>query len=237
VTQAQSSLSNGLLKVLPQADYLALAPHLRPMNMTLREMIASAGARIDSIIFPESGMLSLVAQNPVERVEVGIVGREGAGGAAAVFGVEHHAFAMLCQAEGWGHRIDSGEMRRAVRQSSALAAVMGRYLNNFTIQVGQTAYANAALNLEAKLARWILMSDDRIDSFELPLTHEFLSAMLGVRRPGVTTAIHVLEGARMIRAERGSITVLDRPRLIDLARDAYGGAEDDYAKSLGAKLE
>jgi CRP-like cAMP-binding protein len=102
-----------------------------------------------------------------------------------------------------------------------------------TIQISQTAYANASMNVEARLARWVLMTHDRTDGFELSLTHDFLAMMLGIRRPGVTTAIHVLEGTGMIRAERGRIIVLNREKLEELADDAYGMAEAEYERLIG----
>ena len=100
------------------------------------------------------------------------------------------------------------------------------------VQMGQTVYANATFNVEARLARWILMTQDRSDSNELQLTHEFLATMLGVRRPGVTTATHVLEGMGSIRNKRGRIEVLDREKLVELAGDAYQVAEDEYERLM-----
>ena len=96
--------------------------------------------------------------------------------------------------------------------------------------MAQTANANATFNIEARLARWILMVQDRVDRDELLLTHEFLSMMLGVRRPGVTSATHALEGMGSIRAKRGRITVRDREKLLELAGDAYQVAEDEYGR-------
>jgi CRP-like cAMP-binding protein len=100
------------------------------------------------------------------------------------------------------------------------------------VQTAQTAYANAGFTIEARLARWILMTDDRLDGGELPLTHDFLSMMLGVRRPGVTLAVQVPEGGGLIRAERGRITVLDRTKLEEVADDTYGLAEAEYARVM-----
>jgi len=100
------------------------------------------------------------------------------------------------------------------------------------VQTAQTAYANAGFTMEARLARWILMTDDRLERDELPLTHDFLSMMLGVRRPGVTLAIQALETNKLIRAKRGGITVLDRAGLEAVANDAYGLAEAEYARVM-----
>lgn len=230
---SQTDIGNRLLKRVQTSDFELLQPHLEPVEMTLRQMLALPDTEISHIYFPNSGVLSVLAQSPEERIEVGMVGREGAAGIAAAFGADRHAHAMMCQAKGQALRIDRAALADAVTQSSSLAAIIGRYMHYLTIQVGQTAYANASLNIEARLARWILMTDDRSDDFELNMTHEFLAIMLGVRRPGVTTAVHVLEGAKMIRAERGTIVVLDRGKLEDLASDAYGLPEAAYERLVG----
>ena len=101
------------------------------------------------------------------------------------------------------------------------------------VQTAETAYANAGFTMEARLARWILMTDDRLAREDLPLTHDFLSIMLGVRRPGVTIAVQNLESNRLIRAKRGGITVLDRTGLQEVAGDAYGLSEAEYASAMG----
>jgi len=126
-------------------------------------------------------------------------------------------------------------MRKAYQRNLGINAVLGRLIHGFMLQMAQTAYANATLNLEARLARWILMTQDRLQKDELPLTHEFLSMMLAVRRPGVTAATHVLEGAQMIRATRGHIKVLDRERLINLADSTYGIAEAEYERLMAER--
>jgi len=105
------------------------------------------------------------------------------------------------------------------------------------VQTAQTAYANAGFGIEARLARWVLMTDDRVEGEDLPLTHEFLAMMLGVRRAGVTLAIQALEANKLIRAKRGSLMVLDRAGLEALARDAYGVAEAEYARVMAQAEE
>jgi CRP-like cAMP-binding protein len=109
-----------------------------------------------------------------------------------------------------------------------------RYARAFSIQVATTALANGRSKLDERLARWLLMVSDRVGT-TFPITHEFISLMLGVRRPGVTLAIQILEGKGMIRASRGSVTILDRHGLIGLANGSYGFAEAHYARLLGGK--
>jgi CRP-like cAMP-binding protein len=234
VAQPQhTSIHNGLLKALSPGDFELLQPHLESVEIGLRELLGKAGAPLRHVFFVENGIVSLLAHTPEDRIEVGMIGREGLVGVAAAFGATHTAHALLCQADGQALRMGAGELRAAAQSSPSLAGLLGRYLYYLTVQTSQTAYSNASMNMEARLARWVLMTHDRTDGFELSLTHDFLASMLGVRRPGVTTATHVLEGAGMIRAERGRITVVNRAKLEELADDAYGLAEAEYERLVG----
>ena len=161
-----------------------------------------------------------------------MIGREGMCGVPAVLGVDRSLHDFMVQGVGEALRIGTDDLRSAIRQSPSLQARLMRYAHALMIQTAQTAYANAGFTIEARLARWILMTRDRSDSDELVLTHDFLSMMLGVRRPGVTVAVQVLEGNRLIRAQRGRITVLDRAGLEEVADDAYGIAEAEYARVM-----
>jgi CRP-like cAMP-binding protein len=232
-----SSSQNRLLGALAAHDLATLQPLFETVPLRIHQTIAEAGAPVSHVYFLEGGILSMLAQSPEDRIEVGMVGREGAVGAAAVFGASRHVFGVLCQGDGSATRISASALQEAAADKPGILVLLGKYLQFLTVQIGQTAYANASLNIEARLARWILMTDDRSDSRTLSMTHEFIAAMLGTRRPGVTTAVHVLEGAKMIQAERGTIRVLDRSRLEDLASDAYGLAEAEYEKLFEAGLE
>jgi len=111
-----------------------------------------------------------------------------------------------------------------------------RYVHTYLVQVASTAYAHADYTVEERLARWILMCHDRLDDDEVPLTHQILGLMLGVRRSGVTTALHILEAKQIIKARRGRVTVLDRNRLVEFAADTYGIAEAEYARVIGVQI-
>jgi CRP-like cAMP-binding protein len=111
--------------------------------------------------------------------------------------------------------------------------MMLRYAQALNVQTSGAAFSNAEHTVEMRLARWLLMCHDRVDGDEFKLTHDFISMMLGVRRAGVTTALHVLEGHHLIRARRGSITVVDRDALMTLADDAYGLPEAEYERLFG----
>ena len=228
----QSNVRNRLLAALSAGDFARLAPSLETVSLPLRETLIAPGRRITHAHFVEDGLISLIADTEEGRIEIGLVGREGMVGVPLVLGADRTPHIALVQAGLVALRIAAHPLQEALDGSPTLRGVLGRYVQGLIVQVGQTAYANTDFTIEARLARWILMTHDRLDGDELPLTHEFLSMMLGVRRPGVTTATHVLEGAGMIRALRGRIIVLDREKLEDLAGDAYGPAEAELERLL-----
>jgi CRP-like cAMP-binding protein len=229
----QSTIRNRLLGAMTPDDFALLQPHLERVPLKLRHMVIEAGEPIQHVYFVEQGIASVLAEVAQERIEVGMIGSEGLAGVAVVLGVDSSPHAFMVQAEGEALRIPAAELRAAMGRSPSLCALLARYVHYFTVLLSQTAYANANFGIEARLARWILMTQDRLGREELPLTHEFMSLMLGVRRPGVTVATHVLEGSGMIRAKRGRITVLDRERLMDLADTSYGLPEAEYARVMG----
>ncbi|BAU92482.1 cyclic nucleotide-binding protein [Methylorubrum populi] len=229
----QTTICNRLLRALAKDDFSRLAPALEAVPLGMREVVIAANEPITHAVFIEDGLCSLIADTSDGRVEIGMVGHDGLVGVPLLLGTDRSPHSAMMQAEGTALRIAAAELQEALQVSPALRNVFGRYVQSLIVQVGQTVYANADANLEARLARWILMTDDRLQRDELPLTHDFLSLMLSVRRPGVTTAVHILEGAGMIRAKRGRITVLDREKLMELAGDTYGPAEAEYERLLG----
>ncbi|GLS42029.1 Crp/Fnr family transcriptional regulator [Methylobacterium brachythecii] len=233
--QQQTSLRNRLLRVLGPNDFGLLAPAFEQVSLTLGHHLTEANQPLGHAYFIESGLISLLADTVrpgANRVEIGIVGFEGMVGLPIVLGTRRSPHVALVQAEGRALAIPAPVLDEALNSSRTLRGVLGRYAQSLIVQVGQTVCANADFNIEARLARWIVMTQDRLGRDDLPLTHEFLSLMLGVRRPGVTTATHMLEGAGMIRAQRGRITVLDRGKLLELAEGSYGGAEAEYERLL-----
>jgi CRP-like cAMP-binding protein len=138
------------------------------------------------------------------------------------------------QVAGHGYRIGAQPFREAISGSSTLHALLLRFVQVFMIQITQTAVSNGRSNIEERLARWLVMVKDRVDTPGLPLTHEFISIMLGVRRAGVTDAIHVLAGRGLIRADRGNIHIIDRDGLIEGANGCYGEPEREYSRLIGS---
>lgn len=221
----QSAVRNRLLAALAPEDFSRLAPRLEAVPLPLHEVLIAPRQPIAQAYFVEEGIVSLVADTREGRIEVGLTGREGFVGVPIALGAQTTPHTAIVQASGEALRIAAGALEDALDASASLRRVLGRYVQSLLVQVGQTVYANADLTVEARLARWILMTHDRLEQDELPLTHEVLSKMLGVRRPTVTTATHLLEGAGMIRARRGRITVVDREKLEDLAGAIYDTAE------------
>jgi len=150
-----------------------------------------------------------------------------------VLGNHRSPHATYVQVAGEGQRIGAARLRTAMAASGAMRALFLKYVQAFTIQTAHTAIANGRAHIDERLSRWLLMAHDRVGRRDLPLTHEFLAVMLGVRRAGVTEALGVLEGDKIIRAVRGNITVLNRKRLEGKAKDSYGVPEAEYRRLIG----
>ena len=216
-----STVRNRLLAALLPDDFALLEPKLEHVQLTLGTVVIEAHTPISHIFFPESGIISTVADTEEGRIEVGLVGREGMMCAAVILGANQTPHTSVVQGIGAALRIGTPDLRAAIAARPTIFRPLGLFVQALIVQMAQTAYANATFNIEARLARWILMTQDRVDGDELQLTHEFLASMLGVRRAGVTTATHALEGMGSIQNKRGCIQIVDREKLLELAGDAY----------------
>jgi len=229
----QSTVRNRLLKRLSEGDFALLASHLQPMTTQLKQGLIAPHTPIKQLFFPEVGFTSVVTAGPHGRIEVGLIGREGLVGASPVLlGSDRSPHECFIQNAGEMLCIDTDALCAAVRESASLHKLLLRSIQVQIIQTAQTAYVNGALQIEGRLARWLLMCHDRVDGDELVLTHEFLSIMLGVQRSSVTLTLQSLEGSRLIRARRGRISVLDRKQLEVVADDGYGVAEVEHARLI-----
>lgn len=227
----QSSTRNGLLAALSPDDSDLLRPSLERVSLQSREVLIEANKPVEHVYFIEEGLSSTVVADG--HAEIGMVGREGCVGVCVLLGADQSPHQTFMQIGGEALRIAAKPLQLAMDRSPSLRTMLLRYAHVFLIQTGQTAHANARYVIEERLARWILMACDRLEGEGVSLTHELLALMLGVRRPGVTNALHVLEGARIIRASRGHLTVLDRSRLAKLAGDSYGLPEAEYKRLIG----
>lgn len=217
---------NLILSRLSAADLQLLEPDLEAVELPIRKVLERRQRRIDSVYFPESGFASVVANGADKRpIEVGIVGREGMTGLAVVLGSDRPDNDTYIQAAGQGQRMKASALRKALDRSPSLHRAMLHYVHSFLNQTTRTALANGRSKIEERLARWLLMADDRIDGGELLLTQEFLAIMLGVTRPGVTVAVKQLQLAGMITKKRSRIIILDRDALEAEANGTYVPAD------------
>ncbi|KAA0125879.1 Crp/Fnr family transcriptional regulator [Methylobacterium sp. P1-11] len=225
---------NRLLAALSEADGALLGPHLEAVDLPLGKVLVEPATAIPHAVFIDTGLCSMVSTLAEgARIEVGLFGRDGMAAPALLLGTDTIPYQVFMQVAGRGQRISVPALRDALTSSPSLRNLLLRYVQTFLVQVAQTAIANAGAPAEERLARWLLMYHDRQDGDDLSVTHEFLSIMLGVRRPTVTVAIHTLEGAGLIRARRGRIRVLSRSRLEEAAGQTYGPAEAEYERLIG----
>ena len=211
-----------------------LAPHLESVTLELRKPLEKPNKTIEAVYFPETGFASVVAiQRDGKEVEVGLIGREGMTGLPIVLGNHRSPHAIYVQAPGKGHSIPASELRQAMQESVSLRDSLLKFVQAFGVQTTHTAICNARSRMDERLARWLLMAQDRIQSDVLPLTHEFLSLMLGVRRAGVTVALKALRERGLISYRRGEITINDRKGMARVAGEAYGTPESEYRRLIG----
>ena len=218
---------NRLLAALSSADFALLQPDLDPVSLELRQVLETADEPITHNHFIESGLASVVAGNGNHRrrIEVGLIGFDGMTGLAVVLGNDRSPNENFMQVGGEGRRISSDRLRMAMQESRSLHGVLLNFAHAFMNQIASTALSNGTASVEERLARWLLMAHDRMDDDNIPLTHEFLALMLGVRRAGVTVALNALERKAVIRLSRGQIFVVDREGLKASANGAYADME------------
>jgi CRP-like cAMP-binding protein len=230
---AQRDTRNQLLRAMRAEDFAALRPHLRHAELPLGEPLIRCHQPVEDLYFLDSGVASITAEASQGRAEVGMTGREGMVGAVPVLlGSDRVASACFIQIAGAAWRIPAAALSAATEASPSLHRLLLRYVQTELVQARHTAYVNATFTLETRLARWLLMCHDRVDENSMALTHEFLALMLGVRRAGVTTALHILEGAHIIKSSRGRIEILDRAELQEAAGDSYGLPEAEYERLM-----
>lgn len=226
--------SNRILALLTPEDSRLLAPHLQAVDLPVRRQLEKRSKPIEFVYFPDRGFASVVADGASNRsVEVGLIGREGMTGLAILMGSDRSPNDTFMQAAGSGQRIAVGKFQNAVGASNSLQKTFLQWGHTFLIQTSQTALTNARSRIEERLARWLLMAHDRLDGDLLGLTHEFLATMLGVRRPGVSVAVRLLEKRGLIQARRGGVFVVDREGLKEVCNGAYGTAEAEYSRMFG----
>jgi CRP-like cAMP-binding protein len=225
---------NQLLALLSPEDFAELRPSLRPVELSLRQILHEPNKPIDFVYFPESGWISMVAYlEDGDAAEVGLIGREGMVGLPVLLGGDSDDLEAMVQCSGTALRMETAAFRDALERLPAFRTLLFRHALVHHGQVVRTAACNGRHQTDQRLARWLLMAHDRAEGDEFPMTHEFLSMMLGLRRAGITVAAGLLQKAGFIRYERGRIEVTDRPGLESVACECYGIARRDQDRLLG----
>ena len=235
---SQSTTTNILLYSMEAEDYLLFQPGLTRVALPLRYTLHEAEELIERVYFPENGVVSVVSNEPDgKQIEIGIFGREGMSGTAAVLGSDRSPYETYMQIAGAsGLSLATTMLQQAMRDSAKLSALLLRYVQTTIVQATSSVTAAAAYSIEQRLARWLLMCHDRVDGDELYLTHEFMAKMLGSRRASVTLALHLLEGRHLIASKRHSVTIHSRTGLEQAAGGSYGFAEAEYSRLMGIPL-
>jgi CRP-like cAMP-binding protein len=224
---------NGLLNMMSREDFALFEPHLERVPLPARQLLEPANIPTAAVYFVEHGLASVVARAPSgKEIEVGVIGSEGMTGIGVVQGDTQSVFETFMQIEGAGFRLSADRLRQAIAGSRTLGQLLNLDARAFSVQLAATALANGRTKLEERLARWLVMVQDRVGSDTFNLTHDFLATMLGVRRPGVTVALQLLEGKGLIRSSRAAIVILDRAGLIASSNGAYGLPEAEYRRLL-----
>lgn len=227
------SSKNHLIETLPRADRARLLAVCEPIQLPLSEVLFETGSPTRHVYFPTDGFISLVTLlDGHPGLEVGMVGREGMVGAQLALGVRISPLRALVQGSGAALRVGTRIFRAELARSAALQRTMNRYVYVLMTQFATSAACHRYHLIGPRLARWLLMTQDRAHADTFHVTQEFLAYMLGVRRVGVTAAAGALQRGGLIEYKRGELTVLDRARLEQAACTCYASDRRTYAEQL-----
>ncbi|HME34972.1 MAG TPA: Crp/Fnr family transcriptional regulator [Candidatus Sulfotelmatobacter sp.] len=217
-----NSVANKILLSFSSKELSLVVPRLEFVRLKLHQVLHEAGETIKSGYFVNAGLMSILAVQPDGKtVEVGLIGREGFVGLPLIVGYSHSPTRVMTQADGAAYRCDAETLKQLIQQFPEMGKRLHRFAYQLAMQSTQIAACNRLHDVVSRLARWILMSQDRVRSDMLPLTQEFLGQMLGTRRSSVTVAAGVLQKAGLIAYTRGSVTILNREGLEEAACDCY----------------
>ena len=233
IAAAAISRGNLLLAALPSADRRKLITRCQPVKLTFGDVLCEQGEPIPHVYFPIDSFVSLISSmDERSKLEVGLVGAEGMLGISLVLGVNVAPGRARVQGTGSALRLDAAQFSRELKQSPALEQTLKRYLYVVMSQLTRTAACTRFHLVEARLARWLLMTRDRANSDEFQLTHSLAAYMLGVRREGVSESAIALKKHKLIRYNRGTVTILDGPGLETVACKCYAAAMQIYARIM-----
>jgi CRP-like cAMP-binding protein len=237
MSEASPQAVNRLLAALQDAEYQRLVPHLERVPLSLKQVLHEVGEPIEYVYFPHRAIVSaLSTMEDGSMVEVGLVGNDGVVGIPAALGDNIAITTATVQVAGSAMRMKASLLKSEFQRAGSLQSLLLRYMQALYAFISQNSACNRLHNLDGRLARWLLLVYDRVESNELPLTHEFIAQMLGVRRAGVTEAAKALQQAGLIRYTRGKITILNREGLEALSCECYEIIKGEYVRLLAAKL-
>jgi len=227
---------NHLLSLLPEEEFQDLSPLLKPVRMAFKQAVFERGHRIDHVYFPCSSVFSILTfMRDGTAVEVGTVGNEGLAGIDILTGGDFATDTTICQVEGESLRMQVSDFRAALAKLPRLRQASQRYLQAYLSQVSQSVACNRLHTIEARFARWVLMTHDRVGDDEFHLTQEFLADMLGVRRPSVSVVASAFQNAGLIRYSRGRLAIVDRSGLEQVCCECYGHVRSNFERLLSQR--
>ncbi|HEX5709573.1 MAG TPA: Crp/Fnr family transcriptional regulator [Pyrinomonadaceae bacterium] len=223
-------VKNHILAALPRGEYARLRAHLEPVTLAQGEALYKSGDAIQHVYFPEAAVVSLVTHmRDGATIEVALIGRDGMVGIPVLLGDDIAFEAAVVQVAGGALRLETSVLKERLKRSrNPLLVQLLLYTRALMKQVAQTAACNGRHTVEKRLARWLLMCRDRVDSDDLQLTQEFVSDMLGMRRAGVSDAAMRLQEEGFIRLSRDRISIVKREGLEEFVCECYGAVKDDY---------
>jgi CRP-like cAMP-binding protein len=232
---AGKPVGNVILLSMIDSDYGSLRPHLEYVSLPNHLVLHEGGGKLEFVYFPNRGLISLVVvMKDGKTAEAGIVGNEGFTGTPAAVGLSRSPLQAIVQITGDGFRVGVTALQDTLESTPHLQLMLSRYAVVQGMQVAQTAACNRLHDIKQRLARWLLMTQDRVDSESLPITHDFLATMLGTDRPSVTLAAGVLQKKKLIEYTRGAVKIVNRKKLEGSACECYGIAQQ-YNGELGLK--
>jgi CRP-like cAMP-binding protein len=216
-------VSNKILLAIPASEYFSVREHLEFVDLPPHQVLHEPNDSLHFVYFPNRGLLSLViVMESGQTVEAGIVGMEGIAGIPSAVGLRRNPLREVVQIAGDGFRIKVDALQSVLQSSPQLQMMLSRYIALHCLQVSQTAGCNRLHTAEQRLARWLLMAQDRVDSGMLSITHDFLATMLGTDRPTISLAAEVLRKKKVIEYPRGEVRILNREKLERAACECYG---------------
>jgi CRP-like cAMP-binding protein len=228
----QVAVPNRLLGALPRKEYQKLLAILEPVNLTFGEILYESHTPIRYVYFPNNCFVSMLTTVDTGRAaEVGLIGSEGMIGIPMALGVAISPFRAVVQGGGTAMRLKTGDFHRCFSKSAALKREVFLFTHLLMIQIAQTAACNRFHVVTQRMARWMLMTRDRVNSNEFRITQDFLALMLGVRRVGVSAAMSDLRKRSLIIYRRGAITILDHEGLVAVACGCYKTVRDTYTEA------